>query len=386
MTSDEQQTLWDETRALRPIVACHKADCDILRRLPDAIAAAFVERDLYRLLLPTDLGGRGADPLTIFDLVEEVSSYDGSVGWNYAIGSHSGMLAGVLPRPVAEAVFGTREAAVAGSGPPQGRAVATDGGYRVSGRFAWASGIHQAQWVMGGCFVFDGDERRVGPHGGPVVIHVLAPRSDATLLDSWRTGGMRGTGSTEFALDDVFVPASHAFNMFGTAPSHPAALYRLPTSFFGFGLTAVPLGIARAAVEGLKALATSKPAAPPRPGLRDQPFVQYSLGKAEAMVDAARLSVRHAFTLMWQEVQAGTARMDSRARLRRASVHAVETSIEAVGVVYRSAGGAALFEGQPFERALRDVNATGGHVVFQRAMMEDCGRVATGLSPMLPMF
>ncbi len=386
MTNADQQALWQETRSLRQIVTDCRADCDLLRRLPDPVAAAFVERDVYRLLLPTDLGGRGVDPLTIFDLVEEVSSYDGSVGWNYAIGSNSGMLAGVLPLPVAQSIFATRHSATAGSGPPQGRAVAVDGGYRVSGRFAWASGIHQVQWIMGGCFVFDGEERRVGPHGGPVVIHALAPRADATVIDSWHTGGLRGTGSTEFELDNVFVPDSHAFMMFGSAPHHPAPIYRLPTSFFGFALTAVPLGVARAAVEGLKSLAASKPPTPPRPGLRDQPSFQYTVGKAEAMVEAARLSVRHAFSLMWEEVQAGQASMESRARLRRASIHAVETSIEAVGLCYRAAGGAALFTAQPFERALRDVNAAGGHIVFQRAMMEDCGRVAMGLTPLLPMF
>ena len=215
---------------------------------------------------------------------------------------------------------------------------------------------------------------------------MLAPRADATLLDTWHTGGMRGTGSTEFLLEDVFVPQEHAFSMFGGEPTHPAAIYRLPTSFFGFALTAVPLGIARAATQELKALARSKPPAPPRPGMADQPFVQYAVAKAEAMTEAARLAVRDAFARMWEEVNAQAASLESRARLRRASVHAVETSIEAVGLCYRAAGGAALFEERSFERALRDVNAAGGHIVFQRAMMEDCGRVEMGLGPLLPMF
>ena len=153
MANVQYEQVWDETRSLRAIIAEHRSECDLLRRLPDAIGRAFAERDVSRLMLPADLGGRGLDPLTVFDLVEEVASYDGSVGWNYAIGSNSGMIAGAVPRAVADAVFGQSECAVAGSGPPQGRAVATDGGYRVTGRFAWASGVHQALWVMGGCFV-----------------------------------------------------------------------------------------------------------------------------------------------------------------------------------------------------------------------------------------
>ena len=88
--------LWEETRSLRPIVEQAQAEADSLRRLPDAVARAFVVRDVYRLLLPQDLGGRGLSPLCVFDLIEEVASYDGSVGWNYAIGSNSGSMAGVM--------------------------------------------------------------------------------------------------------------------------------------------------------------------------------------------------------------------------------------------------------------------------------------------------
>lgn len=379
--------LWEETRSLRPIVEAARDEAEALRRLPDSVGQAFTDRDIYRLLLPEDLGGRGLSPLCVFDLIEEVSTYDGSVGWNYAIGTNGGSMAGVMDQDLARELFADAEVATAGSGPPQGRAIAVEGGYRVSGTFAWASGVHQAKWVMGGCFVFDGAEMRKGPGGVPVVRHVLVPASDITILDSWKTGGMRGTGSTEFRLDDVFVPEKRAFMMFGAAPQHESPLYRLPTSYFGFGLTAVPLGIARATIAALRDLAAKKTPPPPRHGLSHQPFTQYVVAKADAMVEAARLGVRDAFERLWREVRdEGEASMEARARLRRASVHAVETSVEAVQMCYRAAGGTALFSDQPFERALRDVNAAAGHIVFQRAMMEDAGRVAMGLPPLLPMF
>lgn len=379
--------LWEETRSLEPVVAATRNEADMLRRLPDAVADAFAERDVYRLLLPEDLGGRGLSPLCVFDLIEEVSTYDGSVGWNYAIGSHGGMMAGVMDEDFAREIFGDPGIATAGSGPPQGRAVATDGGYQVSGTFAWASGIHQAKWVMGGCFVFDGADMRKGANGIPVVRHVMIPASEVTILDRWKTGGMRGTGSTEFTAEDVFVPEQRAFAMFGAQPWHPSPIYRLPTSYFGFGLTAVPLGIARATIAALGDLAAKKAPPPPRQGLAHQSFTQYVMAKGEAMIEGARLGVRDAFERLWREVQdCGNASLESRARLRRASVHAVETSVEAVQQCYRAAGGTALFSDQPFERALRDVNAAAGHIVFQRAMMEDAGRVALGLGPLLPMF
>jgi alkylation response protein AidB-like acyl-CoA dehydrogenase len=175
--------------------------------------------------------------------------------------------------------------------------------------------------------------------------------------------------------------------MFGGQPFHDSPIFRLPTSVFGFALTAVPLGIARHTIAALQQLALAKKLPPPRLGLAEQGFTQYTVAKAEAMTEAARLAVRAAFSALWREVREdGQASMASRARLRRALVHAVETSVEAVGMCCRAAGGDALFENQPFERALRDVNAAAGHIVFQRAMMEDCGRVALGLPPLLPMF
>lgn len=387
MTTSMPGDLWRDVQSLRPIVEQWRGEADVARRLPDAIARAFVERDLYRVILPADFGGRGLAPLVQFDIAEEIASYDGSVGWNFAIGSSSGTLPGVLPPDVTAEIFTSAETLVAGSGPPQGRAVATDGGYDVSGTFAWVSGIHHAQWVLGGCFVFDGDQMRMGPHGGPVVLHMLMPRDAVTVHDRWHTGGMRGTGSTEFEARNLFVPANRALVMFGGAPKHPDPLFRLPTSFFGFSLTGVPLGIARATTDALKALALAKQPPPPRVGLAEQPFTQYVVAKTEAMVEAARLSVRDAFSELWRQVcDEGGATMEARARLRRSSVHAVETSIEAVGMCYRAAGGTALFQDQAFERALRDVNAIGGHIVYQRAMMEDAGRVAMGLSPLLAMF
>lgn len=378
--------IWEETRALKPIVEACRDEADQLRRLPDAVARAFVERDIYRLSLPEDLGGRGLAPLCIFDLVEEVASYDGSVGWNYAIGT-SGGLAGVLKPELARELYGTADCAGCGSGPPQGRAVATEGGYIVTGKFAWASGIHQARTAMGGCFVFDGDEMRKGANGVPVVRHMLFLQGEFTVLDTWHTGGMRGTGSTEFAVEGVFVPEERALVMFGAQPVHPAPLFKMPTSFFGFGLTAVALGIARASNEALADLATKKVPPPPRQGLLHQPFIQYTLAKSAAMVNGARLGVRDAFSQMWREIcDDGQATLPTRSRLRASSVHAVETSIEAVQMCYRAAGGTALFEDQPFERALRDVNAIGGHIVFQRSMMEDAGRVSLGLPQLLAMF
>lgn len=275
---------------------------------------------------------------------------------------------------------------MAASAAVQGKAVAVEGGYRVSGRFAWASGIHHATWVVAGCFVFDGDTQRLDQTGMPIVRHAVVPKSDVTMLDTWHVVGMRGTGSTEFELRDLFVPEEYAVIIF-SEPRHPAPFFRLPTSFFGFASSGVALGIARSSVTALKDLAARKKSPPPRLGLGDKANTHYVVAKAEAMVEAGRAGVREAFTLMWHHiVENGVAPMESRARLRRAIVHAVESSVAAVDLCFHTAGGTALFENEPFERALRDVHAVSGHLVLQREMMEDAGRVALGMKPMLGLF
>ncbi|MGE4322657.1 MAG: hypothetical protein AB7E60_06450 [Sphingobium sp.] len=378
--------LWRRTLRLADIVERHRAEIADTRRLPEAVAAAFLEGDIYRLLVPRDMGGGGIGPIEQFDLVEEISSRDASAGWNYAVGSGLGIFAGFLPRDEAERIFSREGAAMAGSGAPQGKAHRVEGGYRIEGTFGWASGIDQAQWVYGGCFIHEDGAMARDDHGQPMAVLVFAPRAQAIVHDSWHVNGLVATNSTQFTLDNVFVPLARSFRAPWQAPLHPSPLFRLPRTFFGFALTGVPLGVARASVEALRALGAAK--SPARGGgVANAAFAHYAVAKAEALVESARLLARAGFAEIWDMVQAGgEAGPEQCARSRRACVHAAEASLEAVNLCYRAAGGAALFASAPFEAAVRDVSAMNGHLVFQRAMMEDAGRVAFGLPPLLPNF
>jgi alkylation response protein AidB-like acyl-CoA dehydrogenase len=378
---------WADVQSLRPIVEAHRDEGEQLRRMPQAIYRAFLERDVYRLTLPADLGGAGLDPLEFFDLTLEVGRYDGSTGWLFWLAGETAFTAGKLPPEMSREMFGTPACGGAGSGPPTGRAVATEGGYRVTGRWAWASGIHQARFVAASCIVYDGDTLRPSPQGGPTVLQALVPIDDVQVLDTWNTGGMRATGSTEFVMEDVFVPSVRAFAGFGGELYQPHPRFKLPTSYFGFGLAAVALGVAYSTVDALKALALGKRLPPPRGLLAEQASAQFTVAKTEAMVEAAHLGVRDAGARLWTEVCAeGEATVATRARLRRHICHVAETCIEAVSLCYREAGGSAVFQAAPFERALRDIHTIGGHAVVQRVMMEDAGRAALGLKTQMGMF
>jgi alkylation response protein AidB-like acyl-CoA dehydrogenase len=172
---------------------------------------------------------------------------------------------------------------------------------------------------------------------------------------------------------------------FNGQSNHPDPIFRVPFTYFGLGLCAVALGIARPAVDGLKELAVSKSSAVSRRNLRDQAQAQYAAAKSEALLRSARLYVRDCFGAVWDALRSGgEVTLQMRARARGSYVHAAESALEAVRLCYRAAGGSALWEKGPFEQALRDVNAVGCHITLQQVMLEEAGRVEFGLEPTVP--
>lgn len=212
--------LLDSLDAARPVIEAHRAESDVLRRQPQPIVDAMRQHDLFRLQLPRDLGGRGVDPVTFLDLVERVAAWDGSTAWNFAISGGAATFAGYADPDVARDVFATPASYIAGTPNPTGRAELVEGGYRVSGRWAWCSGIYQATHAIVGAVV-PGDPNPALA-GLPPLRQFILPVSDVTILDTWHVGGLRGTGSTEIEAHDVFVPNERAILIFFSPPRNPA--------------------------------------------------------------------------------------------------------------------------------------------------------------------
>ncbi len=379
--------MWERTRKLRPIIEAHRGEGEMLRRLPDAIADAFLKANVYRLLVPEELGGEGVDPITYYELADDVSSYDASAGWNYAIGATGGVVLGGLGPKRLHAIVSSPDCGVAGGGAPLGRAIAVEGGYRLTGRWSWASGIHHAKWVLAYCPIFDGERLRTSADGAPMVYGFLLPKEAVTVLDAWHVGGMRGTGSTEFEVAQAFVPEDLVLRLLSGEARHPQPIFRMPATFFGFNHCCVLTGAARAAVSSLKTLAATKTSSMTGAALRDDVQAQYGVAKAEALIESSVLNVKESFRRLWAIVVANEpVPLDTRAHVRRACAHATECAVEAVQLCYRAAGGTAVFESAPFERALRDVNAAASHITLRHTMMEEAGRVAFGLPSRNPLF
>ena len=370
---------------LKDLIEAHRAEAEQLKRLPDAVAAAFLDHDLYRVLVPVDLGGAGLDPLAYFDLCQELASYDGSVGWNFALASTCSPLVGMLPMERLKAFFADPDCAIAGTVGPSGNAVRVDGGWKLTGKWSWMSGVHQSKWVILGAFVHEDGKQLMNPDGTPEVRQFLLPKDPTCTLDVWDVGGMRGTGSTDYACTDAFTPKEMWVRAFSGQSNHPDAIFRMPFTYFGLGLSAVALGMARTAVEGLRTLAASKASAVSRRSLRDQAQAQYAMAKSEALLRSSRLYVRECFGELWDALKSGApVTLQMRGRARGSYVHAAESALEAVHLCYRAAGGSALWQKGPFEQALRDVHAVGCHITLQQVMMEESGRVELGMEPTVP--
>jgi alkylation response protein AidB-like acyl-CoA dehydrogenase len=382
-TTGSYEHLFASVRELEPLIRAHQASADQLRCMPEEVLNAFFERDLFRILLPSDLGGGGVDLLTSMLLVEAVSAIDGSMGWIFEIGIGSLVRLGFLPVGPARQLANEPRAFVAGTFPPVGRAGVVPGGFMVSGQWPFASGIHHARWVAAGCRVYDDDIPRTTSQGGTEVVHVYMPKAALTILDTWHVGGMRGTGSNDYAADNVFVPDELTTFPADRRFASPAPILRILDTTLGTAFGFVALGIARGTLEGLIELANTQTSLQSDgKALRERDSTAYEIAKAEAMLEGARSSLIEAVRAVADAAQRGEpVELPGRARLRRAQVHAGETAVDIVDRLYRTTGAAALFEWAPIERRLRDVHALVQQGWLQPATMEDAGRVRLGLAP-----
>ena len=223
------------------------------------------------------------------------------------IGGGYATFGGLLPAAGARAIFGDPATIAAGAFRPTGVAREVDGGYRVTGRWSLASGSSHATWYVAGCTVLRDDQPVLGPAGVPLLREVFVPAPSVEVIDTWESTGLRGTASHDYAVADVFVPAAHTL-WFQDPPHCDRALYRMPPiAMFVAFIGAVPLGIARHALEAFAELAAAK-ATPPADGvLADRPAAQAALGRAQALVAAGRAYLLETLSALWARVQAGHA-------------------------------------------------------------------------------
>lgn len=373
---DTADLLLERLRGLAPIVEEHRKAIDAERRLPAPLFTALAEAGLFRLWLPRALDGPELSPLEFMEVVETATALDASVGWIVGNGGGASRVAGYLPEAAARRLFADPRAFLVLATGAVGRAVPVQGGYRVTGRWPYGSGIHGATGVAGLCAV-----ATPGQEGAAPTLMAIAPIEAAAVIDTWQVSGLKGTGSCDFTLQDVFVPADHVFGYPDQRAVMPGLVYRLPVvSSFSWSVSVVPLAIARAILEDAAGLMRDRMRVGTSVALRERESIQSEVGRAEAILRAARALMIEAMLALMAAVERGeTALIPRRADLRLATAYAADSALRAAAMLEAAVGAVAIQEGGPLARRLRDLRAAVQHVAMSPNSFIVAGRLRLGL-------
>jgi alkylation response protein AidB-like acyl-CoA dehydrogenase len=285
------------------------------------------------------------------------------------IASTSSSMAAYLPEEGAREVFAEGTHSLnAGVFAPMGRAIPVEGGFRVTGRWPFGSAGLHAGWISGGCFVENQTDR--------TVMTAFFPASAVEILDTWHVAGLRGTGSNDFAVEDVFVPTRRTACLQIQEPRTDDPLYRFPPfGLLALGIAAVALGIGQGAIDDLRALASGKVPTGSRRRLAERPAIQEAVARAEAMVGAAESFLMTEVENAWRRAQEGHIDVTTRSRVRLACTHAVDQATQAVDLMYRAGGGTSIYESCRLQQRFRDIHTATQHMMVAQPTWEVVGRV-----------
>ena len=343
------------------------------RRLPDELVGRLRASGLFRAGAPKSVGAAEAPPSVTLRCADTVARGDASAGWCVSIAATSSLLGGWLPAEGLAEAFGDPDRVAAGVWAPRGAARRVDGGFRVSGRWAFCSGIMHSDYLFGGCVVRDGDDAE----GMPRILGL--PVNELEVVDTWNTSGLCGTGSHDAVAEDVFVPEHRSLWLLDP-PTSDAPLYRFPIfAFFALSIAAAALGNARGAIDDLQALAGDKVGLGSSRTLAQRPATWSAVAAAEASLRAARAFYYDAIDDAWSAVGSGDpVSIEQRTALRLAATHAVRTAADVARTMYDLGGGSSIYDSSPLQRRFRDAHAATAHFQVNPATCELTGRLLLG--------
>ena len=370
-----------QAAALQPMLRDRAREFEEARQLPPDVAQALARTGVYRVLIPADLGGLETSPRIFAEAIEALAIGDASAGWCGMIGATAALNAAYMPREAALEVFGDPSVIAGGVFAPMGKARPEPGGYRVSGRWRWGSGSPNCDWLSGGCLVMEADGPRRLPNGAPDPRMMIFPAGEARLIDTWHVAGLKGTGSGDFEVSEIFVPEARSVSLVSDRPRAEGALYAFPAfGLLALGVAAVSMGAGRGALDAIRALALKKSPQGSAKTLAERQTTQRELAEMEAAFRASRVYLFDEIDRTWAVAQAeGAIPQARRADLRLACTHMTRTAAEVARRAYDLGGGAALFLDNEIQRRFRDAHGATQHIVTAPATLELAGRVILGL-------
>jgi alkylation response protein AidB-like acyl-CoA dehydrogenase len=369
--------------AVRTAVADASGEIERTRRLPPELLDTLYGAGLFRLLLPCSSNGIETDPVTFFHVIETIARADGSTAWCLSQAGGCAMSAAYLDLPVAHEIFSDERAVLAWGPGPKVRAIECEGGYRVTGVWAFASGGRHATWLGAHCPIFAADgSPRLDALGQPQERTMLVRSADVEWTDIWNTVGLRGTASDQFALNDFFVRSDHSITrQFDRECREHGPLYRMGAgTCYQVGFAGVACGIARSALDCFVDVARNKVPRGAKNPLRENAVVQSGLAQAEVNLRAARGFVLQSMAEIWKHLCAGALiTVEQRITVRMAATNAIHKAREAVDFAYNAAGATAIFESHPLERRFRDIHTVTQQLQGQLRHFETVGAWMMGV-------
>ncbi|AEV84485.1 acyl-CoA dehydrogenase [Actinoplanes sp. SE50] len=366
----------DRAKALAPVLRERAAEIEKARTLPADVVELLRGTGVFRMCFGPEREGPGLTSMEQIQIIEALAYGDASAAWCAVIGANSGIYSRFLDPGVARGMFSSIDMVVAGLLQPSGRAERVPGGYRLSGRWSFGSGVNHSDWVMSGAFVFQDGEPYASPDGSNPheSRQFLVPRSDVQVLDNWDTTGLCGSGSSDYTMTDVYVPEEHTLT-FDTVKGTPGPLAQ-PDSFTRT-MCGVPLGVARAALDHAREISLRRTDRMTGTAWADSFRVQVTLAECEAEYNAARAGVYTAMTRQWEVLSAGGT-LDDLTRWERAAcptswVHAFRTSRRIVDRLYDLLQAWSINRSSPMDRWLRDTTTMCQHLIAQDRILQSAG-------------
>ncbi|MEE2982093.1 MAG: acyl-CoA dehydrogenase family protein [Pseudomonadota bacterium] len=370
---------------IRRVLAAQCEDEETAATLSPESVEALTETGIFAMKLPAILGGAEADLVTQFEVLEALAAINASASWCTMVGATGvGMPGAFLPDEGAEKMF------PAGRIPlgaicimPAGEGKPTGGGYQVSGRWSFASGVRHSEWITAMARVArDAD-------GPPELRMMVFPTSATEIHDNWQVAGLKGTGSCDFTIADLFVPEALSWNVVDGAPQRGGALYYLGIpAFVANEHAGFACGTARCALDALIKLAVSKKRGygPDAKGLAGRSTVQRMIGESELKLAAARSLAIELNERAWGEVCEGnpvSVRLNS--ELRSVATYCTEVASRITTQAFRYSGAGAVYQDSVLQRCLRDINVAAQHLMVSEVSYENLGQIALGFPDVNPM-
>ena len=381
---EKRRFLLNAVESVCDVVAASADESERLGTLaPDAVAA-IRDAGLFTLKLPQSLGGAEADPVTQIEVIEALAYIDASAGWCLMIGATAigqpGAFAG--DDAVAEIFENGRIPTAATSTALRGKAVPVEGGYMVTGRWPFASGVRHAEWMTAGAAI------QAAPDAESVNLTVVFPASKGHIHDNWHVTGLEGSGSNDISVSELFVPEAFSWDPAVWESSRGGAIYRMGRpGFVANEHSGVALGIARRALDEIMATApTKKRGNPPTASLADREAFRGDIASCDLRLRSARALAHEVYERAYQTACSGQvpdAAMQS--EMRAVSTYVTEVAVDVATTAFRYAGGSAIHRSNILQRCLRNINAAAQHFMVSDTALENYGATLLEVPDVKPM-